>query len=109
MPAEHHLHESDDFKEINNTRGDYVGDEILIHFATTLRDCLRPEDHVARIDCIKPLSVDGDWFHYFRRVRTHFMPYCFRCVSLMGVYSLTHPSVDALQDDSYLPHHRTSL
>ncbi len=39
----------DDFKRINSTLGDAVGDLLLINVATRLRDCLREVDSIARL------------------------------------------------------------
>ncbi len=39
----------DDFKVINSTLGDAVGDLLLINVATRLRDCLREVDSIARM------------------------------------------------------------
>jgi diguanylate cyclase (GGDEF)-like protein len=39
----------DDFKRINSTLGDAVGDLLLINVATQLRDCLREVDSIARL------------------------------------------------------------
>ena len=38
----------DRFKEVNDTLGHLVGDELLASTAKRLRDCLRPDDFVAR-------------------------------------------------------------
>jgi diguanylate cyclase (GGDEF)-like protein len=39
----------DHFKEVNDTLGHHVGDQILIHFADRLRASVRDADHVARL------------------------------------------------------------
>jgi diguanylate cyclase (GGDEF)-like protein len=39
----------DDFKEVNDTRGHPVGDEVLVHSARTIAATLRSEDVLARI------------------------------------------------------------
>jgi diguanylate cyclase (GGDEF)-like protein len=38
----------DDFKGINDLHGHHMGDECLKQFATALRECFRPDDHVVR-------------------------------------------------------------
>jgi len=38
----------DDFKRINDERGHSVGDEALTHLATVARECMRPQDTLAR-------------------------------------------------------------
>jgi diguanylate cyclase (GGDEF)-like protein len=39
----------DHFKEVNDTLGHHVGDQLLIHFADRLANSVRPTDHVARL------------------------------------------------------------
>ncbi|MGI8664828.1 MAG: putative bifunctional diguanylate cyclase/phosphodiesterase [Jatrophihabitans sp.] len=39
----------DHFKEVNDTLGHHVGDQLLIHFADRLRNSVRPTDHLARL------------------------------------------------------------
>ena len=39
----------DRFKEVNDTLGHHVGDQLLIHFAERLSNAVRPSDHVARL------------------------------------------------------------
>lgn len=39
----------DRFKEVNDTLGHHVGDQLLIHFAERLSNSVRPSDHVARL------------------------------------------------------------
>ena len=39
----------DHFKEVNDTLGHHVGDQLLVHFAERLRNSVRPTDHVARL------------------------------------------------------------
>ncbi len=39
----------DHFKEVNDTLGHHVGDQLLIHFAERLSNSVRPGDHVARL------------------------------------------------------------
>ena len=39
----------DHFKEVNDTLGHHVGDQLLIHFAERLNNSVRPTDHVARL------------------------------------------------------------
>ncbi|CAN5616531.1 cyclic Di-GMP phosphodiesterase RmdB [soil metagenome] len=39
----------DHFKEVNDTLGHHVGDQMLMHFADRLRNAVRPTDHVARL------------------------------------------------------------
>jgi diguanylate cyclase (GGDEF)-like protein len=39
----------DHFKEVNDTLGHHVGDQLLIHFAERLSNSVRPTDHVARL------------------------------------------------------------
>jgi diguanylate cyclase (GGDEF)-like protein len=39
----------DHFKEVNDTLGHHVGDQLLIHFAERLSNSVRPSDHVARL------------------------------------------------------------
>ncbi len=39
----------DDFKQINDTLGHHVGDDLLMHFAERLRASVRPDDVVARL------------------------------------------------------------
>jgi diguanylate cyclase (GGDEF)-like protein len=39
----------DHFKEVNDTLGHHVGDQLLIHFADRLNNSVRPSDHVARL------------------------------------------------------------
>jgi diguanylate cyclase (GGDEF)-like protein len=43
------LIDMDDFKQINDTLGHHVGDDLLTHFAERLRAAVRPEDQVARL------------------------------------------------------------
>jgi diguanylate cyclase (GGDEF)-like protein len=38
----------DDFKTINDTRGHNIGDSVLVMVAGTLRNALRPFDHLGR-------------------------------------------------------------
>ena len=38
----------DHFKRINDTFGHQAGDEVVKRIGTTLKDCVRPQDHVAR-------------------------------------------------------------
>ena len=39
----------DHFKEVNDTLGHHVGDQLLVHFAERLSNSVRPSDHVARL------------------------------------------------------------
>ena len=39
----------DHFKEVNDTLGHHVGDQLLVHFAERLSNSVRPTDHVARL------------------------------------------------------------
>ncbi|HET6209935.1 MAG TPA: EAL domain-containing protein [Jatrophihabitans sp.] len=39
----------DHFKEVNDTLGHHVGDQLLTHFADRLRKAVRPGDHLARL------------------------------------------------------------
>ncbi|MDQ2835897.1 MAG: EAL domain-containing protein [Actinomycetota bacterium] len=39
----------DHFKEVNDTLGHHVGDQLLIHFAERLSNSVRPTDHIARL------------------------------------------------------------
>jgi diguanylate cyclase (GGDEF)-like protein len=39
----------DRFKEVNDTLGHHVGDQLLVHFAERLSNSVRPTDHVARL------------------------------------------------------------
>ena len=39
----------DHFKEVNDTLGHHVGDQLLIHFAERLSRSVRPTDHLARL------------------------------------------------------------
>jgi diguanylate cyclase (GGDEF)-like protein len=39
----------DHFKEVNDTLGHHVGDQLLVHFADRLRNSVRPTDHLARL------------------------------------------------------------
>jgi diguanylate cyclase (GGDEF)-like protein len=39
----------DHFKEVNDTLGHHVGDQLLIRFAERLSNAVRPSDHVARL------------------------------------------------------------
>jgi diguanylate cyclase (GGDEF)-like protein len=39
----------DHFKEVNDTLGHHVGDQLLVHFADRLSNSVRPSDHVARL------------------------------------------------------------
>ena len=39
----------DHFKEVNDTLGHHVGDQLLAHFADRLRKAVRPSDHLARL------------------------------------------------------------
>lgn len=39
----------DHFKEVNDTLGHHVGDQLLIHLAERLRSSVRPTDHLARL------------------------------------------------------------
>src|SRR6185437_11099328 len=39
----------DHFKEVNDTLGHHVGDQLLAHFADRLRKAVRPTDHLARL------------------------------------------------------------
>jgi diguanylate cyclase (GGDEF)-like protein len=39
----------DQFKEINDTRGHLVGDAVLVHIAKVLKNCLGPQDFIARV------------------------------------------------------------
>lgn len=39
----------DHFKEVNDTLGHHVGDQLLIHFAERLSNSVRPSDHLARL------------------------------------------------------------
>ncbi|MGH8860023.1 MAG: putative bifunctional diguanylate cyclase/phosphodiesterase [Jatrophihabitantaceae bacterium] len=43
------LIDMNDFKRVNDTLGHQVGDTLLIHFASRLRERVRPEDFVARL------------------------------------------------------------
>ncbi|MBV9820842.1 MAG: EAL domain-containing protein, partial [Actinobacteria bacterium] len=39
----------DHFKEVNDTLGHHVGDQLLVHFAERLSNAVRPTDHIARL------------------------------------------------------------
>jgi diguanylate cyclase (GGDEF)-like protein len=39
----------DHFKEVNDTLGHHVGDQLLVHFAARLSNAVRPGDHLARL------------------------------------------------------------
>jgi diguanylate cyclase (GGDEF)-like protein len=39
----------DHFKEVNDTLGHHVGDQMLVHFAARLSNSVRPGDHLARL------------------------------------------------------------
>ena len=39
----------DRFKEVNDTLGHAVGDDLLLHFTTRVKDCLREDDTLARL------------------------------------------------------------
>ncbi|HEX2903828.1 MAG TPA: EAL domain-containing protein [Jatrophihabitans sp.] len=39
----------DHFKEVNDTLGHHVGDQLLVHFAERLSHSVRPTDHLARL------------------------------------------------------------
>ncbi|MEO6703661.1 MAG: EAL domain-containing protein [Jatrophihabitantaceae bacterium] len=39
----------DHFKEVNDTLGHHVGDQLLIHFSERLSNSVRPTDHLARL------------------------------------------------------------
>ncbi|HEU5271013.1 MAG TPA: EAL domain-containing protein [Jatrophihabitans sp.] len=39
----------DHFKEVNDTLGHHVGDQLLVHFAARLSNSVRPGDHLARL------------------------------------------------------------
>ena len=39
----------DHFKEVNDTLGHHVGDQLLVHFAERLTNSVRPTDHLARL------------------------------------------------------------
>jgi diguanylate cyclase (GGDEF)-like protein len=43
------LIDMDDFKQVNDTLGHQVGDQLLVEFAARLRQHVRPEDFVARL------------------------------------------------------------
>jgi diguanylate cyclase (GGDEF)-like protein len=52
----------DHFKEVNDTLGHHVGDQILIHFAERLTSSVRATDHVARLggDEFAVIVADAD-------------------------------------------------
>ncbi len=65
----------DHFKRVNDQFGHHCGDEVLKAFAQTLRDCVRPDDLVARIGgeefvILVPKMALGDGIGFAERVRT---------------------------------------
>ena len=65
----------DRFKVINDSLGHAVGDQMLIHAARRLTDCLRPEDTVARLGgdefgiLMNDFNEIGDALHIAERVQ----------------------------------------
>ncbi|HEY0167614.1 MAG TPA: EAL domain-containing protein [Jatrophihabitans sp.] len=64
----------DHFKEVNDTLGHHVGDQLLIHFAERLSNSVRPTDHVARLGgdefaVIVPNADEAEVFGVAERIR----------------------------------------
>nr|MBA2690789.1 GGDEF domain-containing protein [Burkholderiales bacterium] len=65
----------DNFKMVNDTKGHAEGDRVLVQIATTLRECLRSSDLVARYGgdefvLLLPEITLGEAAHIARRIQT---------------------------------------
>jgi diguanylate cyclase (GGDEF)-like protein len=65
----------DHFKEVNDTLGHHVGDQLLIHFAGRLSRAVRPTDHLARLGgdefaVIVPDATEAEVLAVAERIRS---------------------------------------
>ena len=68
----------DHFKEVNDTLGHHVGDQLLIHFAERLSKAVRPTDHLARLGgdefaVIVPDATEDEVLKVAERIRASLM------------------------------------
>jgi diguanylate cyclase (GGDEF)-like protein/PAS domain S-box-containing protein len=94
----------DDFKNVNDTLGHHVGDELLIGVADRLRSCIRPGDTIARLGgdefaVLLPVAQEDDATALAERVMASLVT----PISAAGHQLVAHASVGLALDISNDP------